>query len=258
MRVARVQPANLVCWFTMRERRTPYGCSVTHVGASEESFPYQLPYQVPADIGNVDTVDTASSTDIFAQYYSMCTVADGKVVVPVYMCKIDVGISVVVSSSRFCCLTDALPISLANKKKDSLAPLADGAVADETVEVGLDLERELELVMEEANNGHMVSDDDSLEMDLGETAMPDDALDSKDWSRSNSVLSNTEFNNRFLKAMKVLEDEGDLLAPTLEESDAHIAWELEQVGAIIASHDSDFDVDAVWKEWLASAKDACT
>ena len=92
--------------------------------------------------------------------------------------------------------------------------------------------------MDESSSDMTLDEDSLLEKELGEIALPYDASDSKDVSRSNSVLSDGEFNERFLNAMKVLEDD-DVLAPTLEESDAHIAWELEQAGAEIVAPASD-------------------
>ena len=58
-------------------------CSVVRDGAGGESFPFQ----VPAEIASVDT---ASSTDIFGHYYDLCT-ADGKMSVPIDMCKMMSG-----------------------------------------------------------------------------------------------------------------------------------------------------------------------
>ena len=56
-----------------------------------------------------------------------------------------------------------------------------------------------------------------------------------------------------LLAMKRLEGQSDFLAPTLEESDAHIARGFEEAGATITSEAEDIDADAVWEEWSGSS-----
>ena len=247
---------NCTCYFVK--------CNVIVAGKSGESFPLQMPIDIAS-------MDTASATDIFAAYFGVCTDAEGKMSVPIDMCKVDVGRSLIVSSSQFCCLTDAPAIPFTKRKLGSLALRVGDPVASEadaTSEESADLEHDLALIIEEANHVHTTSDDAGLERDLGEDAMPDDALDSSDLSRSSSVLNDdTEFNRRFLQALSGLgggssgtdeAGDADLLASTLDESDAHIAWELEQVGAALTSPVNDLNVDAVWAEWVAAAQDGCS